>query len=430
MTNAALNSNGENGHNGRRVVVTGMGVISPVGLNVPEMWESLINGKSGIDYISSFDPTPFDTKFAAEVKGFDAMSYVGRKEAHRMDRFTQFAVAASLQAVEASGLKLDKVNTEDTGVIIGNSVCGLLSVCGQIKILSEVGPRRVSPILAPTMTGDAPSVQVSLTLGAKGLSYSPSSACSSGTDAIGQAYQVIKVGDAKVMLAGGTEAPLAPIIVAAFNAIRALSTNNDGPQTACRPFDAERDGFVLGEGSAMLVLEDAEHALERGAPILAELASYSATSDSFHLTQPSPEGEGAARAIRLALQKANLTPGDIDYINAHGTATLLNDRTETRAIKRVFNVNGHDAYQIPVSATKSMTGHLLGAAGGIEAIASILTINKGIVPPTINLTHPDPECDLDYVPNKARPVEVNAVMSNSFGFGGHNSVLIFRRFSP
>jgi 3-oxoacyl-[acyl-carrier-protein] synthase II len=423
----AINNNGQNG---RRVVVTGVGAVSPVGLDVPEMWASLIAGKSGIDYISSFDPASFDTKFAAEIKNFDPMSYFGRKEAHRMDRFTQFAVAASLQAVESSGLKINNGNTEDTGVIIGNSVCGLLSVCGQYEILTEVGPRKVSPILAPTMTGDAPSVQVSLVLGTKGLSYSPSSACSSGTDAIGQAYQVIKAGDARVMIAGGTEAPVAPIIVAAFNAIRALSTSNSGVQPACRPFDAERDGFVLGEGSAMLVLEEAEHALERGAPILAELASYSATSDSFHLTQPSPEGEGAARAIRMALQKANLKPNDIDYINAHGTATLLNDRTETRAIKSVFNVNGYDAYHIPVSATKSMTGHLLGAAGGIEAVVSILAINKDMVPPTINLNHPDPECDLDYVPNQARPVKVKTVMSNSFGFGGHNSVLIFRHYSP
>jgi 3-oxoacyl-[acyl-carrier-protein] synthase II len=428
MTNST-NNNGNNGHNGRRVVVTGMGAISPIGLNVPDMWASLIAGKSGIDYISSFDPTPFETKFAAEVKGFDPRAYVSPKEAHRMDRFTQFAVAASLQAAEASGLKIDNGNSEETGVIIGNSVCGLLSVCGQFKILSEVGPRRVSPILAPTMTGDAPSVQVSLILGAKGLSYSPSSACSSGTDAIGQAYQVIKAGDARVMLAGGTEAPVAPIIVAAFNAIRALSTSNNGVQSACRPFDAERDGFVLGEGAAMLVLEDADYALERGAPILAELASYCATSDSFHLTQPSPDGEGAARALRLALKKANLNPSDIDYINAHGTATLLNDRTETRAIKTVFNGNGHGAYHVPISATKSMTGHPLGAAGGIEAIISVLAINHGIVPPTINLTHPDPECDLDYVPNKARPVKVKTVMSNSFGFGGHNSVLIFRQYS-
>lgn len=413
-------------HNGRRVVVTGIGAVSPVGLTVSDMWEALIAGKSGIDYISSFDPAPFETKFAAEVKGFDPMVYVSRKDAHRMDRFTQFAAAASLQAVESASLKIDNSNAEESGVIIGNSVCGLLSVCVQLKVLDEAGPRRVSPTLAPTMTGDAPTVQVSLLLGTKGLSYSPSSACSSGSDAIGQAYQVIKAGDAKVMVAGGTEAPITPIVLAGFGAIHALSRRNDGVQAACRPFDAERDGFVLGEGAGVMVLEDASYAVERGAPILAELVSYSATSDAFHLTQPPPDGEGAARAVRLALKGANLGPSDIDYINAHGTATLLNDRTETRAMRNVFN--GH-AYRIPISASKSMIGHLIGAAGSIEAVITVLALNHEIAPPTINLTHPDPECDLDYVPNKARPVKINTAMSNSFGFGGHNSVLIFRRYS-
>jgi 3-oxoacyl-[acyl-carrier-protein] synthase II len=423
-------ANNHNGYNSKRVVVTGMGAISPVGLNIPDMWQALVAGKSGVDYISIFDPAPLETKFAAEAKGFDPLVYFGRKEAHRMDRFTQFAAAASIQAVESANLKINNGNNEDTGVIIGSSVGGLLSISEQLKILNETGPKRISPILAPTMTGDAPSVQVSLVLGTKGLSYSPSSACSSGSDAIGQAYQAIKAGDAKVMIAGGTEAPVVPLIVAAFNSLRALSTCTNGVQSACRPFDAERDGFVLGEGAAIMVIEDAEHALERGAPILAEIASYSATSDAFHLTQPDPQGKGAARALRLALEKANLTPNDIDYINAHGTATLLNDRTETQAIKSVFNVNGYDAYHIPVSATKSMTGHLIGAAGSLEAIIAVLAINHDFVPPTINLTHPDPECDLDYVPNKARPVKVKTAMSNSFGFGGHNSVLIFREYSP
>jgi 3-oxoacyl-[acyl-carrier-protein] synthase II len=422
------NSTNNNGYNSKRVVVTGMGAISPVGLNIPDMWQALIAGKSGINYISGFDPTPLETKFAAEAKDFDPLMYVDRKEARRMDRFTQFAVAASIQAVESANLKINNGNTEDTGVIIGSSVGGLLSISEQLKILNEAGPKRISPILAPTMTGDAPSVQVSLVLGTKGLSYSPSSACSSGSDAIGQAYQAIKAGDARVMIAGGAEAPVVPLIVAAFNSLRALSTCNNGVQAACRPFDAERDGFVLGEGAAIMIIEDAEHALKRGAPILAELVSYSATSDAFHLTQPSPEGEGAARALRLALARANLTPGDIDYINAHGTATLLNDRTETQAIKRAFNGNGNSAYRIPISATKSMTGHLIGAAGSLEAIVAVLAINHDIVPPTINLNHPDPECDLDYVPNKARPVKVKTAMSNSFGFGGHNSVLIFREY--
>ena len=413
-------------YNQQRVVVTGMGVISPVGLTVSEMWEALISGKSGIDYISRFDPTPFETKFAAEVKGFDPMAYVSRREARRMDRFTQFAVAASLQAVKAAGLTIDDDNAEEIGVFIGNSVCGLLEVSEQFKILSEAGPRRISPILAPTMTGDAPPVQISLLLGAKGPNYSLSSACSSSSDSIGHAYETIRHGEAKVVIAGGTEAPVMPICVAAFNAARALSTENDRPQNACRPFDAERDGFVLGEGAAVIVLEDLGYALERGAPILAEIIGYSATSDAFHITQPSPNGAGAAKALSLAMKKAGVSPNEVDYINAHGTATQLNDKIETYTLKSVF---GEHAYRIPTSASKSMTGHLLGAAGAIEAVISILAINHGIMPPTVNLTHPDPECDLDYVPNKARSAEVTTAISNSFGFGGHNSVLIFRRYS-
>jgi len=413
-------------YNHQRVVVTGMGVISPIGLTVADMWEALITGKSGINYISNFDPAPFETKFAAEVKGFDPIAYVSRKEAHRMDRFTQFAVAASLRAVEAAGLTIDNSNTEETGVIIGNSVCGLLEVAEQFRVLSEGGPRKISPILAPTMTGDAAPVQVSLLLGTKGPNYSPSSACSSGSDSIGHAYETIRHGEAKVIIAGGTEAPVTPICIAAFNAARALSTKNDEPQNACRPFDAERDGFVLGEGAAIIILEDLSYALERGAPILAEIIGYSATSDAFHITQPSPNGEGATKALSLALKKAGLSPNEVDHINAHGSATVANDKTETHAIKSVF---GESAYRIPISASKSMTGHLLGAAGAIEAIMCILAINHGIIPPTINLTHPDPECDLDYVPNKARPVEVTTAVSNSFGFGGHNSVLIVRRYS-
>ncbi len=343
-----------------------------------------------------------------------------------MDRFTQFAVAASLQAVEAAGLTIDNSNAEETGVIIGNSVCGLLEVAEQLKVLSETGPRKISPILAPTMTGDAAPVQVSLILGAKGPNYSPSSACSSSSDSIGQAYEAIRHGEAKVMIAGGTEAPIMPICIAAFNAARALSTKNDQPQSACRPFDAERDGFVLGEGAATIILEDLNYALERGAPILAEIIGYSANSDAFHITQPSPNGEGASKALSLALKKAGVSPNEVDYINAHGSATVLNDITETHAIKSTF---GESAYRIPISASKSMTGHLLGAAGAIEAIMCILAINHGIIPPTLNLTHPDPECDLDYVPNKARPAEVTTAVSNSFGFGGHNSVLVFRRYS-
>ena len=409
----------------RRVVITGLGTVSPVGLDVPSTWEALVSGQSGIDLITLFDTTEFDTKIGGEVKGFDASTYVSRKQTQRMDRFTQFAVGASLQAVENARLSIDADNARDCGVIIGNSVCGLLSVSEQFKVLSENGPRRVSPILAPTMTGDAASVQVSLLLGAKGPNYAPSSACSSGCDAIGQAYETIKLGNARVMIAGGTEAPIMPIVIAAFSNIRALSAKNDNPQEACRPFDAKRNGFVMSEGSAMIILEDAEYAVKRGAPILAELASYSATSDAFHLTQPAPGGESAAHAVRLALERADLRPEEIDYINAHGTATLLNDRTETAVIKSVF---GDRAGKIPISASKSMIGHLLGAAGSIEALITVLAMKHGVVPPTINLTHPDPECDLDYTPNTARKVKIRAAMSNSFGFGGHNSVLMFREF--
>jgi 3-oxoacyl-[acyl-carrier-protein] synthase II len=410
----------------QRVVVTGMGTINAVGLNLAETWQALTIGKSGIDYISRFDPSPFETKFAAEVKGFDPLDYVSRKEAHRMDRFTQMAVVASLQAVRDSELKIDTGNAEDIGVFIGNSVCGLLEVSEQFKILGEAGPRRISPILAPTMTGDAPPVQVSLLLGAKGPNLSMSSACSSSSDAIGHAYDIIKYGEAKIVIAGGTEAPVIPICVAAFNAARALSTQNSSPQNACRPFDAERDGFVLGEGAAALVLESLDSALERGAPILAEILAYSATSDAFHITQPSPNGVGAAKALGRALKKAGIGPDEVDCINAHGTATQLNDTAETHAIKSVF---GELAYRIPASAIKSMTGHLLGASGALEAVISVMTINKGVIPPTINLNNPDPECNLDYVPHEARKAEVNTVVSNSFGFGGHNSVLVFRRYS-
>ncbi|MBN1862337.1 MAG: beta-ketoacyl-ACP synthase II [Dehalococcoidales bacterium] len=410
----------------KRVVITGMGVISPVGLTVSEMWEALVAGKCGIDYISSFDTTNFRTKYAAEVKGFNPHDYVGPKEAGRMDRFTQFAVAASLQAAEAAGLRLDNGDAEETGVIIGDSICGLLQICDQIKVLTEAGPEKVSPVLAPTMSGDAASIQVSLTLGTKGINYSPSSACSSSSDAIGQACDIIKSGQAKVVIAGGAEAPIIPIIQAAFNSCRALSTKNNGVDTACRPFDAERDGFVLGEGAAIMVLEDADYARERGAPILAEVIGYSATSDSFHLTQPSPDGEGAARSLRLALKRAGITPDDIDYVNAHGTATLLNDRAETRAMKSVL---GERAYRVPVSGSKSQTGHLLGASGSLEAVICVLAMNHDVVPPTLNLTHRDPECDLDYVPNKARRAEIKTAVSNSFGFGGHNSTLVFRKYS-
>ncbi len=409
----------------KRVVVTGIGAVSPMGNNVPDMWSALVAGKSGVDYITSFDTTDFETKIAGEVKNFDAGIYVSRKQVQRMDRFTQFAVAASLQATQAARLEINSSNAYDCGVIFGNSVCGLLSVSEEFKVLTEKGPARVSPILAPTMTGDAASVQVSLILGAKGVNFAISSACSSGSDAIGQAYNTIRLGDAKVMIAGGTEAPIMPVVIAAFSNIRALSAKNENPQEACRPFDAHRNGFVMSEGAGVLVLEDAEYALKRGAPILAELAGHGSTSDAFHLIQPSPDGASAIAATKTAMARAGITPGEVDYINAHGTATLLNDRTETNVIKSVF---GEYAKRIPVSASKSMLGHLLGAAGSIEAVITILALEHGILPPTINLTHPDPECDLDYVPNIARKAAIKTAISNSFGFGGHNSVLVFRKY--
>jgi 3-oxoacyl-[acyl-carrier-protein] synthase II len=407
------------------VVVTGIGAVCPVGNNIAEMWAALVAGKSGIDYITSFDTTDFETKIAGEVKNFDAGIYVSRKQVQRMDRFTQFAVAASLQAVKASQLTINAENALDCGVIIGNSVCGLLSVSEQYKVLTEKGPSRVSPILAPTMTGDAASVQVSLILGAKGANFATSSACSSGSDAIGQAYNLIQLGDAKIMVAGGTEAPIMPIVIAAFSNIRALSAKSDNPQEACRPFDARRTGFVMSEGAGVMVLEEANHAIARGAPIIAELTGYGATSDAFHLIQPAPDGTSAANAVRLALKKSGMSPDEVDYINAHGTATVLNDRTETNVIKTIF---GSRAKQIPISASKSMIGHLLGASGSIEAVITVLALQYGILPPTINLSTPDPECDLDYVPNVARKVDIKTAVSNSFGFGGHNSVLVFRKY--
>jgi 3-oxoacyl-[acyl-carrier-protein] synthase II len=413
-------------HNGnhRRVVVTGLGVVSPIGLDIPSLWDSLMKGRSGIDYISSFDTKDFVTKFAAEVKNFDPAGYANRKQIRHMDRFTQFAVASCLQAVDSAKLKIDKQNAEDVGVIIGNSVCGLLSVAEQFRVLAESGPDRVSPTLAPTMTGDAASVQTSLLLGTKGVNYSPSSACASGTDAIGQAYEVISEGRAKAVIAGGTEVPIIPLVIAAFNAIRALSTKNDNPQGACRPFDQGRDGFVMGEGAAMIVLEDRESALERGAPILAEMVGYGTSSDAFHLIQPSPDGEGAIRAVKMALARSKISSDEIDYIHAHGTATLLNDRVETAVIKKIF---GERAKHIPISATKSMTGHLLGASGSLGAVITVLAMKNSMAPPTINLTNPDPECDLDFIPHQARPVSIRTAMANSFGFGGHNAVLVFRQ---
>jgi len=408
-----------------RIVVTGMGAVSPLGLDVPTLWEALKSGQSGAGRITLFDAEPFETKIAAEVKGFNPTDYFEHREARRMDRYTQFATAAAMQAVKQANLDCDKEGP-DVGVLIGSGIGGITTLSAQMATLAEKGPHRISPLLVPMMIADAAAGHVSIMLGAKGMNFCATSACSSGADAVGEACEIIRRGDAQVMIAGGAEAPLTPISIAGFNAAGALSVRNDAPQKASRPFDAQRDGFVMGEGAAVLVLESLDHALKRNANILAELAAYGATSDAFHITQPAQDGEGGAKAMLMALRKAGLTPIDIDYINAHGTSTSMNDKCETMAIKAVF---GEDAYRVPVSSTKSMMGHMIGAAGAIEAVVCILAIQHGVIPPTTNLENADPECDLDYVPNVARQQRVRAAMSNSFGFGGHNSVLILREYA-
>jgi len=409
-----------------RVVVTGIGVVSPLGRDATANWEALVCGQSGISYITLFDPGPFATKFAGEVTGFDPTDYLSRRQARHTDRFTQLAVAASQEAVKQAALKIDPDNQNNVGVIIGSGLGGLDTLSREIRVLQERGPNRVSPFLVPMMSADMAAAQVSIMLGARGPSLSPTSSCSSGADAIGLAYETIRRGDASAILAGGSEAAVTPISLAAFNALRALSTRNSAPQLASRPFDIEHDGFVLSEGAAVLVLESLAFAQKRQAKVLAEVAGYGTASDAHHITHPAESGAGMAQAMSMALAKAGLKPDEIDYINAHGTATPLNDRLETKAIKTVF---GETACKIPISSTKSMTGHLIGAAGALEAAICVMVIGRGIIPPTINLLQPDPECDLDYVPNTARRARVDTALSNSFGFGGHNSVLVLRRYT-
>ena len=408
-----------------RVVVTGIGLVTPVGSDRKTTWNSLLKGKSGIDYISLFDAEGFESRIAAEVKDFDAAPIIGRKEARRLDRFSQFACVAALEALEDAGLDMASEDADRVGVLIGSGVGGIMTITEQHKILLNKGPKRVSPFLVPMMLGDMASGQVSMMIGAKGPNFSTVSACATGTDSIGEALEMIRRGRVDVVIAGGTEAAICEIGVAGFNSCMALSTRNDDPQAASRPFDASRDGFVLGEGAGLVVLESLEHAEKRGANVLAELAGYGASSDAHHVTQPHPEGEGAARAMKWAIEDAKLVPENVDYINAHGTSTPLNDKFETIAMKRMY---GDHAYNLKISSTKSMTGHLLGAAGGIEAAFSVLAIKEGIIPPTINIDDPDPDCDLNYVPNTALKQEVNVAMSNSLGFGGHNASLVFKRF--
>ena len=408
-----------------RVVVTGMGALCPLGLDINTTWEGLIGGKSGIDYITLCDSEPLETKFAGEVKGFEPTDYISRKNVRRMDRFAQLAVAASRQAVEHSGIQITDMNHDDIAIVVGSGIGGLTTLFEQTRVLLEDGPSRVSPFLVPMMISDMAAAQVSIALGVKGLNLCTTSACSSSSDAIGVAYELIKRGGTEAAITGGSEAIINPIGIAAFNALRAISTRNDDPQHASRPFDADRDGFVISEGACLLVLESLTHAQERGARILGEIAAYGASADAFHVTQPDENGGGATKAMRLALNNAGLAPSDIDYINAHGTSTQLNDRVETMAIKAAFDEHAH---RVPVSSTKSMTGHLIGAAGALEAATCIMILQHGIIPPTINLDQPDPTCDLDYVPNKSRQANITTALSNSFGFGGHNSVLIFRKY--
>ena len=409
----------------QRVVVTGLGMVTPLGLNTSATWDGLVQGRSGVDHLTTFDLEGFDTTFGAEVKGFDPTLHMDRKEARRSDRFVQFAISAAHEALQHADLTIDAKLAPTAGVIIGSGIGGIATLSEQISVLDGRGPGRISPFLVPMMICNMAAGQVSIAVGAKGPNYATVSACSSGADAVGQAYETILRGDASVMLAGGAEAPLCPIGVAAFNAARALSTNNDAPQQASRPFDAERDGFVMGEGACVLVLETLEHAQERGAAILAEMVAYGATADAYHITQPAEDAEGAVRAMKLALQRGKLAPQEVSYINAHGTSTMLNDSAETQAIKTVF---GEQAYKLAVSSTKSMVGHLLGAAGALEAAICVLSIQNEVVAPTINYEHPDPNCDLDYVPNTARQMTVEATLSNSFGFGGHNTCLAFRKY--
>ena len=408
-----------------RVVVTGIGSLNPLGNDIASTWEAMIAGKSGIDYITLFDASNLATRFSGEVKGFEPTDYMNRKEARHIDRFAQLAVAAGHQAAEHSGISIDTNNRDHIGSIIGSGIGGLTTLFEQMKILLEKGPDRVSPFLAPMMIADMAAAQVSIALGIRGPNLCTTTACSSGSDAIGSAYEFIKRGDVLAMFAGGSESIMSPIGFTCFINLRALSSRNDEPQKASRPFDSQRDGFVISEGSTVLVLEDLEHARKRNARILAEVISYGASADAFHVTQPVHDGNGAARSMQIAIDKAGLKPADIDYVNAHGTSTPLNDKMETVAIKAVF---GQDAYKVPVSSTKSMTGHLIGGAGAIEAAACIMALQDGIIPPTINLDNPDPECDLDYVPNAARRKPVNIALSNSFGFGGHNSTLIFKKY--
>ncbi len=407
----------------RRVVVTGLGVVTSLGHDVASFWASLTAGRCGVRRVTLFDPSAFACQIGAEVRDWVAAEHMDPKEARRNDRYTHFGFVAATQAVKDSGLDLAKENGDRVGVMVGSGIGGMYTYESQLKVLAERGPRKVSPFTIPSLIGNMCSGLVAIELGARGPNFGLVSACATGTHAIGEAAHTIRRGDADIMVAGGSEASITPFAYASFCAMKAMSTRNDSPQTACRPFDASRDGFIMGEGAGILVLESLAHARARGARIYCELAGYAATCDAFHITQPDPEGKGLSMAMKRALSSAAVAPEEIDYINAHGTSTPYNDKYETLAIKQVF---GEHARKLTVSSTKSMTGHLLGAAGGIESVICAKTIETGVIAPTINLEQPDPDCDLDYVPNAARPAAIRTVMSNNLGFGGQNAVAIFR----
>ncbi len=409
----------------KRVVVTGIGMITPVGLDTETSWESLINGKSGIGPITQFDDKAVPTQIAGEIHGFDPEKYIEPKEIKKMDRFIHLGIAASQMAMDDSGLKITPENAERIGVMVSAGMGGLPAIERVHDAYREKGYRRITPFFIPMTIINEVAGIISIRFGAKGPNLSVVSACATGTHSIGESFKTIQRGDADAMIAGGTESTICPLGVGGFNAMKALSTRNSEPQRASRPFDAERDGFVMGEGSGVVILEEMESAMKRGARIYAEVVGYGLSGDAYHMTTPAPNGEGAARCMKMAINDAGIAPAEMGYINAHGTSTKYNDEYETMGIKSVFG--GH-AYKIPASSTKSMTGHLLGAAGGVEAVISVLALDRGILPPTINIENPDPECDLDYIPHTARKVQVDVAMSNSFGFGGTNACLVFRRF--
>jgi len=407
----------------RRVVVTGMGIISPLGIGVEENWSAIINGKSGIGPITRFDTGSFPVRFAGEVAGFDAERYMGHKEVKKMDRFIHFAVAASDYALKDSGYKITEKNAERVGVQVGVGLGGLPAIEKYHNLYKERGVRKISPFFIPMVIANLASGQVSIHSGAKGPNTCVDTACATGTHSIGDAARLIQYGDADVMIAGGTESVITPLCVGGFHAAKALSTRNDDPEGASRPFDKDRDGFVIGEGCGVVVLEEYEAAKRRGAKVYGEIIGYALNGDAYHITSTSPNGEGAARCMKLALKNAGINNNEVQYINAHGTSTGA-DAIESQSIKSTF---GYHAYDLSISSTKSMTGHLLGAAGGVEAIYTLLAISRGILPPTINYNTPDPECDLDYIPNQAREANITTAISNSFGFGGTNAVLVFKR---